>query len=166
MVPDLSTPVKLLLLGIVVTGPLIVLAHEVGHAIVARRHTGRPVLIEVGRGPALTLVSRGYVAVRLRLFPWAGGRCFFSPIGLTVAQERAILAAGPWATAALALVLALAAYLIDDPDSLLYWMTLGGFADSMIAAIYNLWPGKVGSDGHHLMLLHGLPPDSVRRPSI
>lgn len=88
--------------------------------------------------------------------------------GLTVAQTRAVVAGGPWATVILGLICALGAMVIADPHSLPFWLLAGGFADSLLSSILNLVPvTRTGmeSDGLHLWHLRALDPDQVLVPA-
>jgi hypothetical protein len=153
----------------VTTGPIIVIVHELGHARALRRVAGRRSVILVGSGP--TLLIRHFVNydLRISLFAFAGGACVYDPRGLTVAQIRAVVSGGPWATVILGLVCALGATLIADMHSLPCWFLAAGFIDSLISAILNLMPvtGKGGvSDGLHLWHLRGLDPAHVPVPAV
>jgi len=104
---------------VLVVSPLVTLAHELAHALVAATVSARPVLVRVGAEPALVRSTLG--RLRFRLNPWRGwvGLASWEEQGVSVWRAIGVSAAGPLASLLLAVALALAA------------MALSGFAAEM-----------------------------------
>ena len=76
--------------------PLAILAHELGHALVALRITAGPVNVVVGRQPGLVRLRVGRLGVSLHIDP-AGGVCVWKP-SARPHDDLLILAGGPIAS--------------------------------------------------------------------
>ena len=147
-----------------VTGPLLLVIHELGHAVAVLRANG-VALIEVGRQPPLLRLRTRRLEVRVhpqlhwpgreqRFGPGAWGVCRFDPRGLSVGQLRAIVNGGPLAEAAVGFGFALIAYAVSDPTNVAFWIAALGFVGAIVESIINLTPGEL-RDGTHLKALEG-----------
>ena len=103
-----------LIAGLVV-GPLLVLGHELGHALAVSRLARRGCMVIVGRGPFVRFRA-GRVVILFSLLPTSGvpfaGICRYDPSGLPWRTIGWIALAGPLATAAELVGLAVAAPLV------------------------------------------------------
>jgi hypothetical protein len=130
--------------------PLLVLAHELGHAAVALTVTRSPVLVQLGRtadrGPRLNVGRLTIVFSGLGL---AGGRCVHG--GWLTRREAALLGlAGPAVNLVAGAVLLAAAIAVGHPGHGAGLIWLGGAVASLQAGVVNLVPfhtGREVSDG-------------------
>ena len=150
--------IVVLLVTWLVTYPLACLAHELGHAVAVWRRTGRRALVVVGREDARVRLGLPFCDLEFHPFieeTW----CWFDSKGVTVGQLRSIARAGSLGDALLGACFALAAYLIADPGSVLFWIAVAGLVVSAIGSIVELIPthGRAGavSDGGQMALLRG-----------
>jgi hypothetical protein len=174
-----SVVIVLLVLGFV-TGPLLTLLHELGHARGVIRAGRRPLVI-VGREPAL--IKLRLRRLDLHFDPWGGvrlsdpawqrpgqiaGSCLYHPTGMTAAQHRSIILGGPWASVLGGLLFAAVA-LACPPASVAFWIAAVSSLSGFWAGILNLIPidrGRIHTDGAGLVELRGVEDDHVvSRPS-
>jgi membrane-associated protease RseP (regulator of RpoE activity) len=154
-----------------VTLPLIVIVHELGHALATRWVAGRRSVVSVGRQPAMIDHQTQWFWFRIHpMLDLAGqrlGYCLYDRKGLTLRQEREIILAGPLASFLLAFVGAAVAYLADDPKSLAWMLGVGAFATAVIATFEDLIPrtapGGQISDGEGLRRLREPAADEASR---
>jgi hypothetical protein len=134
---------------VLVVSPLVTLAHELAHALVAATVSARPVLVRVGAEPALVRFTLG--RLRFRLNPWRGwvGLASWEEQGVSVWRAIGVSAAGPLASLLLAVALALAA------------MALSGFAAEM-AGTAGLYAYRVRAYGFSVALPELV--ERLRRP--
>jgi hypothetical protein len=153
-----------------VLAPLEVLCHELGHAHAALRAGRRPT-VRVGRQPAP--LQRRFRHLDLHFNPRLnlsggslGGTCEWDSRGLTVAQLRRILSAGPHVSATVGVVCGLLAYLLAGVP-LLFWSLAFTSVASLGDAAVNLLPitgATINSDGAEMAKLQGLSPATVLWP--
>jgi hypothetical protein len=169
-----------------VTVPILMIVHELGHAAAVARAGQRPVIV-VGTRPPIFM--RDFRRFDLLMHPSIGfdyfrfrrddeedeqeepathiARCTYSPVGLTVKQLRSISLAGPRASLLAAVVLAEVTFLINDPLSLAFWIAALGSAFALYEGITTMIPlefGELSSDGARLAALRGLHKDAVPTP--
>src|SRR5262249_18044026 len=143
-----------------VTVPLLMVVHELGHAAAVARAGQRPVVVVGNRPP---IFMRDFRRFDLLLHPGVGldyfhftsdadeeedgedrpahiARCTYSPVGLTVKQLRSISRAGPRASLFAAVVLAEVTYLLDDPLSVPFWLAALGAAFALYEGITTMIP--------------------------
>ncbi|MCB9677287.1 MAG: site-2 protease family protein [Alphaproteobacteria bacterium] len=129
-----------------VYGPLIVILHELGHALFARRGGYRVTSFGIGLGPPLwTLRLSGPLVVHLDRWVLAGGACIAIPDGPPTARRIWFHAGGLIAQALLAVVLLLL------PD---HWLVDRILHFNVLVALTNAVPWKVGgnaSDGWYIL---------------
>jgi membrane-associated protease RseP (regulator of RpoE activity) len=143
------------LLAALVGYPLLVLAHELGHAIVAIAY-GRSAEAAAGDGESGARFTVGRLTVSIEPFP-RGGYCRYDSNGLTVRKRQAVLLGGPIASFCVALGLTAGAYLASDTHSPLFWVLAAGATVAAIQAGATAWPRKHGSrDGSDGAQLHRL----------
>jgi hypothetical protein len=140
--------------------PLAVLVHELGHAWA---------VIRLGRLPVVLLGTRRPPIARLHLkrmvICWHplmdGGLCAYNATGLTVAEARRVINAGPRAMAGFALLCAVLALFFTGTVA---YVLCGGFVASIWATMHSLvhpvYDGGHVTDGGHLRRLAELPPDA------
>jgi hypothetical protein len=168
-----------------VTVPILVVIHELGHAAAVARAGQRPVVV-IGRRPPIYM--RDFRRFDLLLHPGIGldyfrlrhddeegeepadpniARCAYSAVGMTVRQLRSISRSGPRASILAGLVLAEVAWLIDDPLTSWFWIAALASAFAWFEGITTLIPLEVGeltSDGARIQQLRGLDADEVPIP--
>jgi hypothetical protein len=160
--------------AVYISGPLIVLTHELGHALAVIRAGKRPI-VQVGVQPARISCRLRRLELhfnpRMRLEdrnPAFLGSCRYDRSGLTVAQLRRIHAAGPRASVATGVVFAVLAYLLTEADPFVYWSVAGAAFLAFAVAMLNLLPsygGRFTSDGANIAKLRGLDPATVLYPA-
>jgi hypothetical protein len=135
--------------------PLLVLAHELGHAAAAVHVTRRPARVQSGRPPHSWRFSIGRVQVD---YSWRGftGHCEFDrSVPITGWGLFLIAVAGPAANLLIAILLGGIAYLNPDAPSLVVWTLYLSAVTSLLLAVGNLipqsdlpdwWPGGIESD--------------------
>jgi len=134
------------LLALCLYGPLLVLMHEAGHALFARRGGYRVTSFGIGLGPPLwSVYLRDGVVLHFDRWLFAGGACTAIPLGPQTPQRAWFHAGGLLLQAALGLVLLVApqGWLVDRVASF-----------NLLVAVTNLVPWKLGaqaSDGWHLL---------------
>jgi hypothetical protein len=162
------TPQSLLIaLGAAIAGyPLLVLAHEFGHALVVLAY-GRSAEVATGDGKRGARFSVGRLTVSIALFE-RGGYCAYDSNGLTIRQRKRVLLGGPLASGLVSAALALAAYVIADTDSQLFLLLALGAGIAAIQAGHAAWPRKRNpgkslerSDGAQLRRLRSFEPHYV-----
>lgn len=88
-----------------VVWPMATLAHELGHAALALRFSADPVIVQVGRPPAMVELAGDRLAVRWSLLPSRGvpfaGMCLWDITYATDLERMAVSLAGPLVTAML-----------------------------------------------------------------
>jgi len=162
--------------------PLLVVGHELGHALAVLR-TGRRALVIVGHQPPLLKLQVG--RLELRLHPQLAipefhpltdmskargpylGACRYDPRGLTAGQLRSIMRGGPLADIVTGLVFAGLGFVVADTSSILFMLAASGFVVSFLQGLMNLRPireDKRISDGAHMLSLKGLSDDAVPIP--
>jgi hypothetical protein len=168
-----------------VTVPILVVIHELGHAAAVARAGHRPVVV-IGRRPPIFM--RDFRRFDLLLHPGIGldyfrlrrddedeeevadpniARCAYSAVGMTVRQLRSISRSGPRASILAGLILAEVACLINDPLSSWFWIAALGSAFAWFEGITTLIPlevGELASDGARIQQLRGLDADDVPVP--
>jgi len=138
-------------LTLVLCRPLLVLAHELGHALVARA-LGFPVLeVIVGRGPELAAGRSGGTRWALRRYGFLGGFTrFVPPHGAPRWRLALIYAAGAMANLVAAIAAAALGTLVTDMDGLAAVFAASSLVALVVAnllmAFNALWP-QVGADG-------------------
>lgn len=152
--------------------PLLVLVHELGHAVTPLR-AGRRVYVSVGRQPSLLAFEVGGLTLSINplLEPVpeqrgtedVGGFCEFNATGMTVAQCRATISAGPWAETLLAIALGLGAMAVGDVGSVAFWCLAIGSLAGLVHSALNFAPWRSQSDGWVLSQLRGHPASAVIR---
>ena len=175
-------PVVPLVLGMLVIFyvivPLLVLIHELGHAVAAI-HAGRRPTVRIGVAPPL--ISRRFHSFDLHLnrlpldyfYPRTPrkevpktpmGVCQFDPTGLTVGQIRTFLSAGPHASILAGLAVGLAAWLLT-PGSFAFWLAASTSGLSLYMGFGNLIPrrreGRFFTDGAKMWRLRHVDADAV-----
>jgi hypothetical protein len=141
-------------LTLVLCRPLLVLAHEVGHALAARA-LGFPVLeVIVGRGPELAAGRSGRTRWALRRYGFLGGfTLFVPPHGAPRWRLAVIYAAGAMANLVAATAAAALGTLVADMDApaavLLASILAALVVANLLMAFNALWP-QVGVDGQPL----------------
>jgi hypothetical protein len=175
---DLTFPLAAVV-SLYVMGPILVLIHELGHAIAVVRTGRRPVVV-VGETPPL--ISLRLRRLDLRLNPRLPlshfhpgtprgslpktyvGICRYDPVGLTVRQLRSIFSAGPH-TSILAGLFFGALALLAPIGSFLFWTAALTALEALIEGFGNLAPrqheGRLFSDGAKMMRLQRLEADFV-----
>jgi hypothetical protein len=135
--------------------PLLVLAHELGHAAAAVHVTRRPARVQSGQPPHSWRFSIGRVQVD---YSWRGytGHCEFDrSVPITGWGLFLIAVAGPAANLVVAILLGCIAYLNPDAPSLVVWTLYLTAVASALLAVGNLipqsdlpewWPGGIESD--------------------
>jgi hypothetical protein len=138
-----------------VVEPVLVLAHELGHAAAAVHVTRRPARVQSGTPPHSWRFSIGRVQVD---YSWRGyiGHCEFDrSVPITGWGLFLIAVAGPAANLLIAILLGGIAYLSPDASSLVLWTLFLSAAASLFLAVGNLipqsdlpewWPGAIESD--------------------
>ncbi len=85
--------------------PLATLAHELGHAVLALRFSADPVIVQVGRPPAIVEIASERLSVSWSLLPARGvpfaGLCLWNMKYATDLERMAVFLAGPLVTALL-----------------------------------------------------------------
>src|SRR2546425_5951317 len=123
----LGVAVALVCAGFIVR-PLMVLAHELGHAVLALRFAPGLVQVHVGRPPGRVRIGRRRLRVEFSPEPARGvsfgGVTIFASRRVTPLQSVAIAAAGPTATMLVTVALAAGAVLTAGAAPLAAW-TLG-----------------------------------------
>jgi hypothetical protein len=138
-------------LTLVLCRPLLILAHEVGHALAARA-LGFPVLeVIVGRGPELAAGRSGKTRWALRRYGFLGGFTrFVPPHGAPRWRLTLIYAAGAMANLLAAIAAAALGTLVVSMDDAAAVFTASILAALVVAnlmmAFNALWP-QVGPDG-------------------
>jgi hypothetical protein len=141
-VPDLWVN----LMAMLVYGPLLILLHELGHALFARAGGYRVTSFGVGLGPPLWSVylKRG-VVFHIDRWIFAGGACTAIPVG-PPSMRRAWFHGGGLIVQAL-----LAGILLWLPS---HWLISGIFWFNLLVALHNALPWRIGgqaSDGWYLL---------------
>jgi hypothetical protein len=147
-----------------VTNPLLIVVHELGHAVVALKLTEQRVLVQSGPEDSLLRFALG--RIDFRIDPRHGrAYCEVNPSGLTPPQWLAMCAAGP--TAAFAAGIGAAALSARTADSsLLHWELLFAALLATMDFLVNLIPlaptdtRPLASDGWHIkamLKLRGTP---------
>lgn len=160
----------LLLIGVfvyLIAGPVLTLAHELGHALplALAKH---PATVHVGNPEksARLSFSLGKVDVRLRYSPGFSGLCRYDepPSGFSAEGSLLVALGGPAASALVALISGLAAYLSPSLPgwALLSAVSVAAFLQVFFALIpvrYPKWLGTAGgspSDGLRALRAMGL----------
>ena len=162
---DLVTSLWLLaaLFAVTIGYPLLVLVHELGHALVVLA-CGRSAEAAVGDSRRGMRIAIGRLGVSIGLFKLAGS-CTYDSDGLTIRQRKNVVLGGPVASALAAAVLALAAYLVADPSGPLFWLLAAGAAVAAVHAADTAWPRRgrhsERSDGAQLRRLRSFEPHFV-----
>ncbi len=90
---------------VLVVTPTLILAHELGHAIIALRATSGPVVVHVGRPPGMVRLKYGRLEVVWSLVParWGqfAGVCLWNPTGVSRRARLIFILAGPIMTSLL-----------------------------------------------------------------
>jgi hypothetical protein len=152
---------RLLLASVVATlaAPVLVLVHELGHAVVGLTRTEGLVLVRVGKAPGRWRLRVGRLQLELHPLPARN-----APAGLAQIHARCgpatmvvISLAGPLAEAIAAAVLI--AFGLELQWDLLIVVGALGAADALANLVPFAWRGH-RSDGHHLLnaLRHGRDP--------
>jgi hypothetical protein len=140
---------------------VVVVAHELGHALTGRALGLRIHEVEIGYGPRLARLRLGRTEVEVRLLPF-GGHTVMVPERAAPARMAAGVLAGPLANLAVIVV------------TLFVWPRSGPWVPPLVIAntivlIGNLWPtrvatplGRVASDGLALVTLLRAPEQEVR----
>jgi membrane-associated protease RseP (regulator of RpoE activity) len=143
--------------------PLLVLAHELGHALVALAY-GRSAEATAGGGRQGARFTIGRLRVSIAAFA-RGGYCRYDSNGLTIRQRQIVLLGGPLASACVAIALAAGAYLTADTRSPVFWLLAAGAVVAAVQAVGAAWPRKRrsrdGSDGAQLHKLRSFEPHYV-----
>ena len=124
-------------LAVLLAGPIVLLLHELGHALAALALTRGPVVVQTGRRAFVT-PRLGRLTLALGPGGLQAGACWHLAPDSRPA-EAAIAAAGPLASLLLAAVAALACVRLDPPrglELLLAAIAVLGVLD----AVGNLWP--------------------------
>jgi hypothetical protein len=162
------SPVLILvaLLAAVVGYPLLVLAHELGHALVVLAY-GRSAEIAAGDGEHGVGFRAGRLTVSIAVLE-RGGYCAYDSNGLTIRRRKRVLLGGPIASVVVSAALALSAYLVADADSPLVGLLALGAGVAAIQAGHAAWPRKRNpgkslerSDGAQLRRLRSFEPHYV-----
>ena len=159
-----GTPSTGVIGGLLISAPLVLVVHELGHAITARLVGFEAVWIKYGHGPVRWRWRMLGFGVEVRRVMWGGGLTYLHDPSFGAQRWRRALVdiAGPAVNLVLGIgFLVLGAQL--DGDSGLPGLVLslvGGFAmANILTGLFNLWPSGPTpdgyySDGHNLW--HGL----------
>ena len=171
IVVSTSSWIELVTTGLVVVfviNPLLVLVHEMGHAFAAIRLGRRPDVI-VGKTPPLFEarlprldLSFHFLLGSARRRIRAPGGCCYDRAGLTVSELRGVASAGPMASIAAGVCLALVALLVDVPAVRV--IALSGAILGWLHGISNLIPRRSSgfpTDGYTMSRYRHLDPDLV-----
>ena len=168
-----------------VTGPLLILVHELGHAFAVIRTGRRPKVIvapemrpmivhsfkrfDLAFNPVLRDPRRLLGDARRPIGVGSRrplGLCQYDVRGVTVAEHRSILRSGPLASALAALARAGMASRGADPSSVLFWILTLGFVQASIEALVNLVPRRgTNRDGTRLRAMQDAPAAGVPHPA-
>ena len=148
--------------------PLLVFAHELGHALAAVALTGERVLIRVGGEPYLVRFALGKIDVRFHPSGYVA-RCELSPARISPRHYLVVALAGPAVSLAVGAVLVPVALAWRGDSPVLFWITALAAASSLFVGLANAvpfrrlpgwWPGSMRtheegpSDG--FLALHAL----------
>jgi hypothetical protein len=137
--------------------PLLVLAHELGHATAGVWLTGRPVRVQIGDPPFRLRFAIG----RIRVEYAPGGylaHCVLDDSSVVTGRAFLLTAlAGPAVNLALAAVLGGLALIPDDRSSIAFWLLALSAGGSLLMGLVNLiplrglpawWPGTMSTEEH------------------
>ncbi len=134
------------MLALLVYGPLVVLLHELGHAVFARRGGYRVTSFAIGLGkPLWSVYLRDGVVLHLDRWLFAGGACTAIPIGAPTVRRAWFHAGG------LLMQVGLAAVLLLMPD---HWLVVRIGQFNLLVALTNAVPWRAAgqaSDGWYLL---------------
>jgi hypothetical protein len=145
---------------------VVILIHELGHAVAFRWASPKPITVVVGQAGR---------SITLRFAKWdfrihAGlnaGRCVSDKTGLTVGQLRRIGYAGASASAIGCLGFAALAFATQGEDRVMGQLLMGASIVSLSVALSSLVSSPIrgkSTDGSRMHALKNLPRDSVLHP--
>jgi peptidase M50-like protein len=136
----------LFLLIPVLWAPLLVSAHEAAHALTALEVTTGRVAVIVGGGPNAIEFERGRWVFQLTPWAIAGGQCMYEPETLRSPRDEArIAAAGPLASLAIALVLAVIAVTAKPFAATLAVVLMLGGTSAFVQFLLSALPLRYGA---------------------
>jgi hypothetical protein len=134
------------LLAMLIYGPLLVILHEGGHALFARRGGYRVTSFGIGLGrPMWSIYLKGGVVFHIDRWVFAGGACTAIPVGQPSMKRMWFHGGGLIVQAVLAGLL-----MVLPP----HWLVTGIFWFNALVALHNLVPWRFGgmaSDGWYLL---------------
>ena len=135
--------------------PVRVLIHELGHALMARVVGAGAVTVSVGGGPERRSLRWAGIRFRLHAYPFAGGRTtYWLSTSRFRWRDAAVLVAGAGANVASGLAAVLLAYLLGEAESSAAQLALGGLTGFAVSSLWlaarSLMPTRGGSTVAHL----------------
>lgn len=147
---DFGTPQQGLALfaGLALSTPVNVLAHELGHALLAWILGCRVLVVEIGKGPRLFSLRFAKLRLDWRRYPFLGGETVYLPVeGLSGWRKALIAFGGPLANLLLAALFIILPALHDEAGASGWTAAAFGLALSNLGvALMNLWVWRIAPD--------------------